>query len=268
MSTDTTAHKHPFHIIDPSPWPAVGAFGALILAIGLVRYMHGSPPWLLAVGVAVVLATMAGWWRDVIHESVVERAHTRPVRHGLRLGMALFIASEAMFFAAFFWAYFHNALHVSPVIDGTWPPQGIEPLDAFGLPLVNTIILISSGVVLMGGRRGLEHGRRRQMVACTLVAALLGLTFLVLQAVEYGEAAFAFDSGIYASAFYMATGFHGFHVLVGAIMLLVMAFRGLAGHHRPEAHVGFQAAEWYWHFVDAVWIILFTFFYVWVGLGA
>lgn len=265
--SDSTVRKHPFHIVDPSPWPALGAVGAFVLAYGGVQYMHGSAPWVLLPGLLLILLTMFGWWRDVIKEARDDMAHTMPVRHGLRMGMALFIASEVAFFAAFFWAYFHNATLISPVIEGQWPPPGIETLDAVGLPLLNTIILISSGVVLYWGRKGLEHGQTGRLAVGIGGAVVLGITFLVLQGVEYGHAAFAFTDGIYPSTFYMATGFHGFHVFVGVCMLAVMFFRTLKGHFTPDHHVGLEAAEWYWHFVDVVWIFLFTFFYVWVGFS-
>jgi len=261
----SSERKHPFHILPPSPWPLVASVGAFLMALGGAHMMHGEPPWLLALGVAVVVFTMFGWWRAVICEGYHEQSHTSAVQRGLRMGMALFIASEVMFFVAFFWAYFHNALHVSPVVAGQWPPEGIEPLHAVGLPLINTSILLLSGVVLMWGRHGLLHGRRRQAVGGIAGAALLGALFLILQAIEYGEAAFAFRSGIYASTFYMATGFHGFHVFVGTCALLVMAVRCSRGTLSPDHHLGLEAAEWYWHFVDVVWLFLFVFFYVWVG---
>lgn len=264
--SEPAVRKHPFHIVDPSPWPIVGSIGALVMAIGAVQYMHDSPPWVLIVGLAIVLFTMFGWWRDVIRESVVDKAHTAAVRRGLRMGMALFITSEVFFFVAFFWAYFHNALLFSPVVEGQWPPEGIEPLHAWGLPFINTIILVSSGFVLMWARKGMEHGQRGRLTLGLGVTVILGVTFLVLQAIEYGEAAFGFTEGIYPSTFYMATGFHGFHVFVGVCMLSVMFFRSLAGHFTPEKHVGFEAAEWYWHFVDVVWIFLFVWIYWWVGL--
>lgn len=261
-----TVRKHPFHIVDPSPWPFVGSMGALVMAVGAVNFMHGSAPWVLVAGLAIVLITMFGWWRDVIRESIVDKAHTGAVRHGLRMGMLMFIASEVMFFVAFFWAYFHNALLISPVVEDVWPPEGIEALHAWGLPAINTVILITSGVVLMWGRGGLNTGDRRRLLLGLGGAVVLGAIFLVLQAVEYGEAAFAFTDGVYASAFYMATGFHGFHVFVGVCMLSVMFFRALAGQFTPDKHIGFEAAEWYWHFVDIVWVFLFVWIYWWVGL--
>jgi len=259
--------SHPFHLVAPSPWPLAAAAAALVLVVGLLNLMHDGRTWALAPGALALAVVLVAWWRDVVREGRRDHAHTAPVRRGLRLGMALFITSEVMFFVGFFWAYFHNALHVSPVIANQWPPPGVEAIDAFGLPLFNTVLLVGSGVVLMGGRGGLMAGDRRRMLAGLLLAPLMGLAFVVLQAVEYGHAAFAFRSGVYASTFYMATGFHGFHVLVGAVMLLVMFLRARRGQFSPEHHVGLEAAEWYWHFVDVVWLFLYTFFYVWVGLS-
>lgn len=257
--------KHPFHIIDPSPWPVVGSAGAFVLAVGAVQHWHGSPMWLMLAGLALVLLTMVMWWRDVIRESRVDKAHTGPVRHGLRMGMGLFIGSEVMFFVAFFWAYFHNALHISPVTEGVWPPEGIETVGAFGLPLINTLILISSGLVLMWARGGISTGNRGRLVLGLVLTVALGISFLVLQMIEYGHLAFGFRDGIFPSTFYMATGFHGFHVFVGVCMLSVMTLRAIRGHFSPDKHLGFEFAEWYWHFVDVVWVFLFVFMYWWVG---
>jgi heme/copper-type cytochrome/quinol oxidase subunit 3 len=259
------ARKHPFHIIDPSPWPATGALAAFTLAVGAVHYMHDDATWLMLLGVFLVLTTMVGWWRDVIHESVHDGAHTSMVRKGLRMGMAMFIASEVMFFVAFFWAFFDSALLVNPVIKGVWPPEGIEPLHAWGLPAINTLILITSGFVLMWAKKGMMAGRRGQLIFGLFVTVALGFTFLTLQAIEYGEATFGLSDGIYPSVFYLATGFHGFHVFVGACFLTVMLFRALKGNFGAERHTGFEAAEWYWHFVDVVWIFLFVWVYWWVG---
>lgn len=263
----SSARKHPFHILPSSPWPLVGSVGAFLMALGGAHLMHGSPPWLLALGGAVVVFTMFSWWRSVICEGAYDHAHTGPVQRGLRMGVALFIASEVMFFVAFFWAYFHNALHVSPVIAGQWPPEGVETLHPFGLPLVNTVILLASGVVLMWGRKGLMAGSNTQLILGLCGTVALGAAFLILQAVEYHEASFAFRSGVYASAFYMATGFHGFHVFVGTCALAVMAVRAMRGTLSPAHHIGLEGAEWYWHFVDVVWLFLFIVFYVWVGRG-
>lgn len=265
-SMDTgEARAHPFHLVDPSPWPALGAVGAFVLAYGGVEYMHGGAPWILLSGLGVVLLTMALWWRDVVRESRAGTHHTRRVQIGLRTGMGLFIASEVMFFVAFFWAYFHNAFLFSPVVEG-WPPGDIETFSPWGLPLINTIILVTSGFVLMWGRGGLETGDRARLVRGIAGAAGLGAIFLVLQAIEYGHAAFAFTDGIYPSVFFMATGFHGFHVFVGVVFLTVCLLRARAGHFTEGKHLGLQTAEWYWHFVDVVWLFLFGWFYVYIAL--
>ncbi len=257
--------KHPFHLVEPSRWPMVGAIGAFASAYGLVMFMREDGPWVLLGGGAILLFTLFGWWRDVVREAVTGKAHSNAVRTGLRVGMGLFIASEVMFFVAFFWAYFHNALRINPGIE-QWPPAGIETLGAWGVPLVNTLILLSSGGVLMWAKHALEGGMRSRAVFGIGLSAALGVLFLALQLYEYGHAAFAFVDGIYPSTFYMATGFHGFHVLVGVLFLTVCLFRTAAGHFDSGPKVGFQAAEWYWHFVDVVWVFLFTWFYWWGGI--
>lgn len=257
-----SGHAHDFHLVSPSPWPALGALSAFILAIGAVTFMHDGTPLIMIAGFAMVIYTMFVWWRDVVREAVVDHAHTNRVKIGLRLGMALFIVSEVMFFVAFFWAYFHHGFGVNPATE-VWPPEGIETLHAFGLPALNTAILITSGFTLMWGMKGLKTGNNKKLQMGILLSVILGFTFLILQGIEYQEAAFAFVDGIYPSTFYMATGFHGFHVFVGACFLTVCYFRARKGHFTEENHIGLQTAEWYWHFVDVVWIFLFVWFYIW-----
>lgn len=253
---------HPFHMVSPSPWPLVGAASAFVLAVGLLLLMHDYGAWILLMGVSLVLFTMAGWWRDVIHESMAESAHTPPVRHGLRTGMGLFILSEVMFFAAFFWAFFHNALLITPTLT-EWPPSGIQPFNPWSVPFLNTLILLSSGLTVNWAHHAVRVDNRRIIVLGLLITVALSVLFLSLQAYEYGHAAFAFREGIYPSVFYMATGFHGFHVMVGACFLSVNLVRALRGQFTPENHVGFEAAAWYWHFVDVVWLFLFVWIYWW-----
>lgn len=260
-----SVRKHPYHIVDPSPWPFLGSLGVLVLAIGAVQYFHDAPPWVMLAGFALVLVTMFGWWRDVVKEGMEDKAHTSKVRDGLRMGMAMFITSEVMFFVAFFWAYFNNAFLVSPGVT-SWPPEGIETLHAWGLPALNTAILLSSGVTLMVSAKAMKRGSKGAQLFWLGATIALGALFLILQMVEYGEAAFAFTDGIYPSVFYMATGFHGFHVFVGVCFLSVMFARAWNGHFLREHHsIGYEAAEWYWHFVDVVWLFLFVVFYWWVG---
>jgi cytochrome c oxidase subunit 3 len=268
MSDGASAHSdehsvtHPYHLVKPSAWPLLGAVGAFIVTVGAVHWWQGGDRYVLYGGFAVVLLTMALWWRDVVHEAQVEKVHTSEVRHGLRMGMGLFIASEVMFFVAFFWAFFHNGLLISPVVK-QWPPVDIKPMETWGIPFLNTLLLLSSGLAVNWAHHALRHGNRADLKKGLALAVVLGLTFLTLQAHEYGEAAFGFKQGIYPSVFYMATGFHGFHVFVGACFLSVCLFRAIRGDFTQAQHVGFEAAAWYWHFVDVVWIFLFVWVYWW-----
>ena len=257
--------KHPYHLVDPSPWPIVGAASALLLTVGSVLFMHEDIWWVMAIGFAGILGTMVFWFRDVIREATHQGYHTKIVQLGLRYGMALFIASEVMFFLAWFWAFFNASLFPSAAIEGSWPPPGIATFDAFELPFLNTLILLTSGVTVTWAHHALLEGHRSQMLQGLALTIFLGLTFTGVQAYEYSHAAFGFTDGIYASTFFMATGFHGFHVIVGTIFLCVCFGRAYKGHFKPDHHFGFEAAAWYWHFVDVVWLFLFSCIYWWGG---
>jgi cytochrome c oxidase subunit 3 len=261
--THADTPKHPYHLVDPSPWPIVGAVSAGLLTTGMVMYMHHVGPWevLLPLGVVGVLATMFLWFRDVIDEGTFKGYHTPIVQIGLRYGMALFIASEVMFFSAFFWAYFNASLFPTDAIGNVWPPKNIRTFDPLSLPLLNTLILLTSGVTVTWAHHALREGDRQGMLQGLALTILLGLSFTCVQAFEYSHAAFHFTGGIYPSTFFMATGFHGFHVIIGTTFLIVCFFRAKAGHFKPEHHFGFEAAAWYWHFVDVVWLFLFTCIY-------
>ena len=268
---DSHAQKHPYHLVDPSPWPLIGAAAAFIAAMGGVLYMHEEIVWVLVLGLLMVAGTMAVWWRDVIREAEHEGHHTTPVQIGLRFGMALFIASEVMFFAAFFWAFFDGALFFAAeempgrieATGGVWPPEGIVPFEAFGLPFLNTLILLLSGVTVTWAHHALLHGDRAGLIQGLACTVALGVLFTGCQIYEYSHAAFGFREGVYPSTFFMATGFHGFHVVVGTCFLTVCLFRAVSGHFKPEQHFGFEAAAWYWHFVDVVWLFLFCVVYIW-----
>jgi cytochrome c oxidase subunit III len=260
-------HKHPYHLVDPSPWPIVGAIAAGLLTSGGVIYMHSGVWWVVALGFLLVLVTMALWWRDVVREATFQGHHTPVVQIGLRYGMALFIASEVMFFVAWFWAYFNASLFPTAAIGHQWPPPGINVFDPWELPFLNTLILLMSGVTVTWAHHALREGNRAHMLQGLALTILLGLTFTSVQAYEYSHAAFHFSGGIYPTTFFMATGFHGFHVIVGTIFLIVCFFRAKAGHFTPTHHFGFEAAAWYWHFVDVVWLFLFTCIYWWGSHG-
>lgn len=274
-----SAHKkHDYHLVDPSPFPILGAFSALALFVGLVLTMHGKlvGKVILPAGIFMVILTMYLWWKDVIKEGTAGKHHTSIVRHGLRLGMALFISSEVMFFFAFFWSFFKFSL--SPVLifdgahifeigktvaQGAWPPAGIKTFDAWDIPFINTLILLLSGTTVTWAHYALLHKNRRDLVRGLAITVLLGMLFTALQAYEYHHAHFGFKDGIYASNFFMATGFHGAHVIIGTIFLAVCLVRAIKGEMTPEGHLGFEFAAWYWHFVDVVWLFLFSFVYVW-----
>jgi cytochrome c oxidase subunit 3 len=273
---DSHAKNHDYHLVDPSPWPIIGGASAFVFAIGAIIWFHdigGLGPWVLVVGMVMVLYTMAGWWRDVIDEAENRKLYTPVVQLHLRYGMLLFIASEVMFFAAWFWAFFDVSLFPGEAVQesraaltgGVWPPKDIATFDPWHLPLVNTLILLTSGTTVTWAHHALQHNDRKGLVWGLVCTIVLGLLFTTVQAYEYAHAGFGFSGHIYGSTFFMATGFHGFHVIVGTIFLTVCLFRALAGHFKPEQHFGFEAAAWYWHFVDVVWLFLFVSIYVWAA---
>jgi len=285
---DAHAKHHDYHLVNPSPWPFTGAVGALVMAIGGVawmQYLKGNEfhlfglniasPWLFFVGLAIVLYTMFAWWSDTIKEAH-EGFHTRVVSLHLRYGMIMFIASEVMFFVAWFWAFFDASLYPNEAVQaartqstgGHWPPVGIEVLNPWHLPLYNTIILLLSGTTVTWAHHALLHNDRKGLVWGLVITVCLGALFSCVQAYEYIHAPFGFKDSIYGATFFMATGFHGFHVLIGTIFLLVCLLRAVAGDFTPKQHFGFEAAAWYWHFVDVVWLFLFASIYVWGGWGA
>ena len=270
MADTAHAKPHDYHLVDPSPWPAMGAFSALILAVGAIMFMHdlGGGGWVMAAGFALVLLTMFVWWRDVVREGEYEGHHTGIVQIGLRYGMVLFIASEVMFFVAWFWIFFEGAIfHEARLTEGwgQFPPEGIETFDPFHIPLINTLILLLSGTTVTWAHHALQVGDRKNAKLALALTVVLGLSFTSLQFYEYATAHFAFSGSLYGAAFFMATGFHGAHVIIGTIFLLVCLIRLMAGQFTPEKHFGFEAAAWYWHFVDVVWLFLFTFVYVVYG---
>ncbi|MBV6632990.1 MAG: cytochrome c oxidase subunit 3 [Alphaproteobacteria bacterium] len=254
---------HPYHIVEPSIWPLLSAFAGGLLATGAVVYMHsGSWLWLI-LGFVAVLACMVGWWRDVIREAVVEKAHTEIAKIGLRYGMLLFIASEVMFFVAFFWSYFNASLFPVEQVGSVWPPVGIETVDPFDLPLMLTLILLLSGCTVTWAHHAIMEGHKKEAVQGLILTVVLGVIFTGFQIYEYAHVHFGFTDGVYASNFFMATGFHGFHVLIGTIFLAVCWWRLTSNQFTPKSHFGFEAAAWYWHFVDVVWLFLFVAIYWW-----
>ena len=303
---NTHVKHHDYHLVDPSPWPVLAAVSAFMTALGAIAWMRthvdGSGvlgikgPWLFAIGAVALVACAWSWWLDVIREA--DKGDQTPVvQLSLRYGMILFIASEVMFFVAWFWAYFDSALfpagvhelmnntgHLvgltsrNEVYGGHWPPAATETaasvpgffkhtFDPWGLPLVNTLILLTSGCTVTWAHHALLKNDRRGLVIGLVLTVLLGIAFTICQAIEYSHAGFSFAGHSYGSTFFMATGFHGAHVIIGTIFLTVCLIRAINGAFTPKQHFGFEAAAWYWHFVDVVWLFLFACIYVW-GAGA
>lgn len=255
--------RQPFHLVEYSPWPLTGSVGALALTAGLASWFHGYGPNCALLGVSIILLTILQWWRDIIREGTFLGHHTSAVSKGLRWGMILFIASEVLFFFAFFWAFFHRRLAPSPELGCCWPPIGIEPLNPFSIPLLNTAVLLASGVTVTWAHHTLIEGDREDSIRALTVTVVLGAYFTFLQAGEYFEAPFTIADRVYGATFFVATGFHGLHVLIGSTFLFVCLIRTYLHHFSTGHHFGFEAAAWYWHFVDVVWIFLYLCIYWW-----
>nr|AZL92899.1 cytochrome c oxidase subunit 3 [Parborlasia corrugatus] len=255
--------RNPFHLVEYSPWPLVGSVGAFFLTVGLASWFHGYSSIILVLSFSLILLTMLQWWRDVIREGAYQGFHTGQVASGLRWGMILFIVSEVCFFVAFFWAYFHSSLSPNLELGSCWPPVGVFPLNAFSVPLLNTAVLLGSGVTVTWAHHSIMEGDRTSGVQGLMVTVLLGVYFTFLQGSEYWEAPFALSDGIYGSTFFVATGFHGLHVLIGSSFLVVCMVRLYIYQFSSGHHFGFEAAAWYWHFVDVVWLFLYLCVYWW-----
>lgn len=255
--------RQPFHLVEYSPWPIVGSIGAFNIAIGLASWFHSNRLIPLIFGITLILITILQWWRDVTRESTIMGIHTSHVLSGLRFGILLFITSEVIFFLAFFWAFFHNSLAPTPDIGCRWPPPGVVIIDPFSIPLLNTAVLLSSGVTVTWAHHSLTSRNRKEALQALLLTTILGLYFSYLQINEYLEATFTIADGIYGSTFFVATGFHGLHVLIGTTFLFICFLRLLSHQFSQSRHFGFEAAAWYWHFVDVVWIFLYLCLYWW-----
>lgn len=255
--------NHAFHLVDQRPWPLTGALGALILTTGIVKWFHIFNITLFFLGLIILIITCIQWWRDIRRERTFQGLHTVIVAHGIRWGIILFITSEVLFFFSFFWAFFHRRLAPTIEIGIIWPPAGIYVFNPIQVPLLNTIILLASGVTVTWAHHGLIENKFSQTSQGLLITVLLGGYFTALQAIEYIEASFTIADSAYGSTFFVATGFHGLHVIIGTTFLLTCLTRHLKCHFSKNHHFGFEAAAWYWHFVDVVWLFLYITIYWW-----
>nr|AZZ71670.1 cytochrome c oxidase subunit III [Holbrookia lacerata] len=258
-----THQAHAYHMVDPSPWPLTGAIAALLMTSGLAVWFYFNNTTLMNTGLIVLFLTMYQWWRDIIREGTFQGHHTNPVQKGLRYGMILFITSEVFFFLGFFWAFYHSSLAPTPELGGSWPPSGIHPLNPFEVPLLNTAVLLASGVTVTWAHHSIMEGKRKEATQALFLTILLGLYFTALQAMEYYEAPFTISDSVYGTTFFVATGFHGLHVIIGSSFLIICLIRQTLFHFTTNHHFGFEAAAWYWHFVDVVWLFLYVSIYWW-----
>ena len=267
MSISTRSHfqGHPFHLVSPSPWPIFTSAALLTLTSSTVLSMHmfsNAIPFLFLALFTLVLS-MGLWWRDVISEGTYLGNHTLAVQKGLNMGVALFIVSEGLFFLSIFWAFFHSALAPTIELGAQWPPMGIEAINAFELPLLNTVILLSSGVTVTYAHHSIIQGNRKGALYGLIATVLLAVIFTILQGVEYTVSSFTISDGIFGSCFYLGTGFHGVHVIIGTAFIAVGLWRVLAYHSTDNHHLGLESSILYWHFVDVVWLFLFISIYYW-----
>nr|UPL65977.1 cytochrome c oxidase subunit III [Onomaus tenuis] len=256
-------HNHPFHLVDYSPWPLTGSIGALTLTSGMIMWFHKNNMYMFSMGVFILLMTMYQWWRDIIRESTFQGKHTIIVINGLKMGMILFIISEVLFFVSFFWAFFHSSLSPTIEIGMMWPPMYIKTFNPMQIPLLNTMILLCSGITITWAHHSLMSKNFKQTFQGLFMTVILGLYFTMLQGYEYYESNFSINDSIYGSCFFMATGFHGIHVIIGTTFIMVCLTRHSKSHFSNKHHFGFEAAAWYWHFVDVVWLFLYITIYWW-----
>nr|WHL46843.1 cytochrome c oxidase subunit III [Aphaenomurus interpositus] len=255
--------NHSFHMVDQSPWPITSAIGALTLTTGITKMFHSYSTNLFFLGLSIIIISSYQWWRDISREGTYQGLHTFIVTKGLRWGMILFIVSEVLFFFSFFWAFFHSSLSPTMEIGMQWPPMGITPFNPFQVPLLNTIILLSSGFTVTWAHHAIMENNFTQGKQSLIITVILGIYFTSLQAMEYWEAAFSISDSVYGSTFFLATGFHGIHVIIGTTFLIICLLRHSLNHFSSTHHFGFEAAAWYWHFVDVVWLFLYMSIYWW-----
>nr|QNE85914.1 cytochrome c oxidase subunit III [Sericostoma personatum] len=259
----STHSNHPFHLVNYSPWPLTSALSAMILLSGMISWFHQYNNNLLMLGLMLLIISSYQWWRDIVRESTFQGLHTLKVLVGMKMGMILFIVSEVFFFLSFFWTFFHSSLSPTLEIGLYWPPVDITPFNPFQIPLLNTIILLTSGISVSWAHHSILKNNLSQSIKNLTITIILGIYFTLLQAYEYYEASFSMTDSVYGSVFFIATGFHGLHVIIGSVFLLMCLFRMMSQHFSSNHHYGFEAAAWYWHFVDIVWLFLYISVYWW-----
>lgn len=253
----------PFHLVTLRPWPIITSFRIINFLIGVVYWFNNFNFYFIVLGLIILIFSVYQWWRDVVRERFYQGFHTYKVLEGLKIGIILFIISEVFFFIRIFWCYFHIFLSPRVEIGRFWPPKNIIPFNPYEIPLLNTVILLSSGVSVTWCHYRIINGKKKESFISLLITIILGLVFTFFQYIEYKSSSFSFSDSVYGSVFFISTGFHGLHVLVGTIFLIVNCVRIYLDNFSKVHHFGFEAAAWYWHFVDVVWLFLYLLVYFW-----
>nr|UBS94009.1 cytochrome c oxidase subunit 3 [Oliarus cf. filicicola HI01081] len=255
--------NHPFHLVTKSPWPITSSMGLMTMLTGTVSWMHEKNMIIMMLGTLITSISAFQWWRDIIRESTYQGEHTKKVTKMMKMGMILFITSEIMFFSSFFWSFFHSSLSPTIELGMKWPPKGILTFNPMEIPLLNTIILLSSGASITWAHQAMILNKYKKLNKIMLITIKLGLIFSTLQLWEYIQSTFTIADSVYGSTFFMATGFHGLHVIIGTLFILICSLRIMNMHISSKHHSGFEMAAWYWHFVDVVWLFLYIMVYWW-----
>jgi len=255
--------RTPYHLVELRPWPIILAARTMLLILGLINWFHFNIIYPVLFILVLILACLAQWWRDIVHEATIIGKHTSPVQQGLRIGIILFILREVCFFFSFFWTFFHSRLTPTHELGCIWPPVGIDTVDPIGVPLLNTAVLLASGFTVTWRHHRLIIKKRKIAIIALLITVILGRYFTFLQLTEYINTCFTIADRVFGSIFFISTGFHGLHVLVGRLFLLICLTRIIKSHFSSLHHFGFEASAWYWHFVDVVWICLYICIYWW-----
>lgn len=260
---------HFYHMVTPSSWPLLVAQSSFILVLGMIMWMHNYKDsiYIIIIGIFAIIWIVILWLRDVIREGTYEGMHTKKVQLNLKFGFFLFILSEVMFFFGFFFAHFYISLSPAIELGAVWPPVGIIVISPFKLPLLNTMLLLLSGIYVTISHMYISKGNVGKVIKNLFYAIVCGLILTCIQLYEYIHAVFSIADSVYGSLFYMLTGFHGVHVLAGTVFLIVGLSRTYGGQFTTAHHIGFECAVWYWHSVDIVWLFLFIFVYIWGGWG-
>nr|QQO80805.1 cytochrome c oxidase subunit 3 [Cryptophyllium westwoodii] len=258
-----TNNNQPYHLVEISPWPVMAAMSTMLTMMGALTMFQQKSTTMMIAGMIMTMMVITQWWRDVIRESTLMGLHTKLVIIGLKWGMITFIISELMFFLSFFWTFFHSSLSPTIQVGSIWPPMGIMTFNPMQIPMLNTMILLTSGVTVTWAHHSMLNNNMKEMNQSMMTTIIMGIYFTSLQYFEYKESTFSISDSIYGSTFYMATGFHGMHVIIGTTFLIICMMRQLNYHFSKNHHMGFEASAWYWHFVDVVWLFLYISIYWW-----